>query len=218
MLLMAISIQLSAQRVITGRILNLNSRLPVEGVAVTIFKGTETTVTNRHGHFQLTVNENDTLIFTHPDYQTGSLSIPAADVFVVYMVQYRYFPTYLKGEVELFAYLQKNLKYPRKARFKGIEGLLFIEVMIDSTGAISKCSALNEVGADCEAEIVEVFRKIPGGWSSFDIPVQKRLIFPVELKAGVDSRDLGDEEISLPDGKLMNKITIAAYQVIKIDR
>ena len=87
----------------------------------------------------------------------------------------------------------------------------FVEVLIDSTGTISQCHALNEIGANCENEIVKIFREIPGKWSPADISLEKRLIFPVELRVGDISKDYGDIEIRLPIGKLMNKIVITAY-------
>lgn len=209
-ILCTIAFQVSAQRTISGRILNINSGLPVEDAAISVFKGTSTATSNKRGHFQMTVSADDTLIFTHPDYKTGLIAVPAVDVFVAYMEQYHYYPDYLDGIELLYRYFQEQLKYPKKARNRGLEGLLFVEVLIDSTGRISSCKALNEIGSNVEDEIVEIFKSIPGGWTPFDIPLEKRLIFPLELRLGFTEvhRDL--KGIKLPEGKLMPMIVLTA--------
>jgi hypothetical protein len=127
------------------------------------------------------------------------------------MEQYHYYPKYLDGEEQLYIHLQKQLKFPRKARSRGIEGFLFVEVLIDSIGNIASCQALNALGGNFEDEIVEVFRSIPGGWTPFDIPVEKRLIFPIELRLGLAEVKPDLTGINLPDGKLMPRIAISAF-------
>jgi hypothetical protein len=208
---LGINFHVSAQRTITGRVLNINSGLPVEGAAVSVFKGTGAAVTHANGYFQLVVESGGTLIFTHPEYKTGLIPVPEPDAFVAYMEQYHYYPKYLDGEEQLYIHLQKQLKFPRKARSRGIEGFLFVEVLIDSIGNIASCQALNALGGNFEDEIVEVFRSIPGGWTPFDIPVEKRLIFPIELRLGLAEVKPDLTGINLPDGKLMPRIAISAF-------
>lgn len=200
-----------SQRIITGQVLNLDSKLPVEDVAVSVFRGTTTASTNKRGHFQMTITEEDSLVFTHPDYKSGGLKPPEASVFIIYVEQYNYFPSYLDGEENLFLYLQENLKYPRKARIHEIEGLLYIEVVVDSEGEIVECKALNELGKKCEPEIIMVFEKIPGKWEKYEEPVKKSLIFPVEFRLASSKNRTIPQDYDLPRGKLMNKITVTAY-------
>jgi hypothetical protein len=213
-LVVGINFHASAQRTISGRILNINSGLPVKGAAVTVFKGTGAAVTNSQGFFQLHVQSGDTLIFTHADYKTGLIEVPNPDAFVAYMEQYNYYPDYLDGEEQLYKHLQEQIKYPRKARSRGIEGLLFVEVLIDSAGHIASVSALNELGSQIEDEIVTVFRNIPGAWTPFDIPLEKRLIFPVELRSGMSATKYDLKGIELPKGKVMPVIIVSAISSI----
>jgi hypothetical protein len=217
-LLIACSSSVSAQRTISGRILNINSELPVEGAAVSVFKGTGSAVTNTQGFFKLTVNAEDTLIFTHPDYKTGLIAVPKPDAFIAYMEQYHYYPEYMEGEEQLYKHLQEQIKYPRKARSRGIEGLLFVEVLIDSSGHIASCRALNALGGNIEDEIVMAFKSIPGDWTPFDIPLEKRLIFPVELRLGIAEVRPDLTGIKLPEGKLMPRIAISAISSVYFDR
>lgn len=198
------------QRIVTGKVLNLHTKLPVENVSVTVFKGTDFATTNDRGYFQMTLNDEDSLILTHPDYVTGGLKLPDTDVFVVYVEQYNYYPFYLDGDVELYDYLMEQLKIPKKARNRAIEGILFVEMLIDSAGAMVSCSALNELGANCEDEIVEVFLNIPGPWSKSEVPYNKRLIFPIILQMGNEALGLNVPQMKLPEGKLMKSITLVA--------
>ena len=199
------------QRLITGRVLNVNSKLPVENVAVSVFMGTNSTVTTSNGYFQMTIHDEDSLVFTHPDYKSGGLKPPEADVFIVYVEQYHYYPDYIGGDAVLFQYLQENLKYPRKARIKEIEGLILVEVKLDSSGSIVGCKALNDLCKNCNEDIISVFENIPGKWSAFDEPVLKSILFPLEfrfqgqstLEAKFDSKSL--------QGKLMPKIVVTAF-------
>jgi hypothetical protein len=57
-----ISLSGFGQKIITGKVLNVISKLPVENVAVSVFKGTATTTTNSQGYFQLTITEEDSLV------------------------------------------------------------------------------------------------------------------------------------------------------------
>jgi hypothetical protein len=198
------------QRIVTGRVVNLHSKLPVENASVTVFKGTDFATTNDRGYFQMNLHDDDSLIFTHPDYITGGLKLPEADVFVIYAEQYNFYPFYLEGDVELYDYLMEQLKIPKKARNRAIEGILFVEMLIDSAGTLVSCSALNKLGANCEDELVEVFSNIPGLWSKSDVPYSKRLIFPIIIQMSNEASGLDVPQMKLPEGKLMRSITLIA--------
>lgn len=197
----------TCQEIITGKVLNLYSKLPVENVAVSVFKGTSTAITNDHGFFQMTLNKEDSLVFTHPDYKSGGVKLPDANVFVIYIEQYNYYPSYIEGELSLYTYLEENLKIPRKARLVGIDGWLYIEVMIDSSGSIVSCQALNELCANCEKDIVEVIQNIPGKWTKSDIPINKRLIFPFEFRLSHQQKEVKPPDLTVKEGKVMRTMT-----------
>jgi hypothetical protein len=207
-----ISLSGFGQKIITGKVLNVISKLPVENVAVSVFKGTATTTTNSQGYFQLTITEEDSLVFTHPDYKSGGLKPPNAEVFIIYIEQYNYYPTYLDGDSELYKYLKKELKYPRKAFNKGIEGIVFVELQIDSAGMMVGCKSLNELCKNCEEHIIKVFNKIPGKWTGCEEPLVKHLIFPVVFKLNSWSEVELESQYKLPGGKLMSSIILTASQ------
>jgi hypothetical protein len=200
----------NAQRVITGKVLNQDSDLPVENVAVSVFMGTASTTTTDRGFFQLTIDEGDSLVFTHPDYKSGGLTPPEENVFLIYIEQYHFYPSYSEGEHVLYDYLRKHLKYPRKMRNRNEEGAVLIELMIDSAGTISSCQSLNSLRAQCESSIVEVFTRLPGSWSKSEINYEKRLIFPVFLLINEKSKVPTLPDVPLPKGKLMQGIAVLA--------
>jgi hypothetical protein len=203
---------LPAQRIITGKVLNKNSRLPVPGVTISVFQGTQFAISNDRGYFQMTISEDDSLMLTHPDYMSGGLKPPEDDVFAVYIEQYNYYPSYQEGSLALYKYLQTNLKYPSRARLKEIDGYLFVEVLLDSTGQIVVCNALNSLCKNCELKILEVFMGIPGAWTPFEEQLAKRIIFPIELRLGKEQPPTERlTEIRLPEGKLMDKIIILPF-------
>ena len=203
-----LSVPAFAQRLITARVLDSTTKKPVGDVAVTIYKGTSYTITRNNGYFQLTVHEGDSLLLTHQNYNPGLIAIPDADVFSIYIVKNNFHPEYLDGEANLYGYIKQNLKYTRTARLKGIEALLFVELLVDSTGNIVECKTLNEIGGKCEKEAISVFEKIPGKWSHSHQTT--RFIFPVVFSMGIKEMSIETPQIDLPEGKIMSRIIITA--------
>lgn len=199
---------LSAQRLITGRILELNTKSPIDQVDISVYKGIATTTSNNRGYFQLTIGEGDSLLITHPEYKIGLIAVPKVDVFVLYLESLTYYPAYLDGPITLYKHLQKNLKYPRQARNKKIEGWLCIELKVDSVGNLIECKALNDIGGNCVKETVDVFQKIPGKWSVSNSA--KYFIFPVLFKLDFKKKQFQMPDIDISHGKLMEPIIITA--------
>lgn len=200
--------QLQAQRLITGKIQVLNTKTPVDQVDVSIYKGTSTTATNKYGYFQLTVEDGDSLLITHPEYKIGLIRVPDVDVFVIYLESLNYYPSFLDGEYNLYAFLQQNLKYPRQARSKKIEGLLYVELQVDSVGSMIGCKALNDIGGNCAEETIATFLKIKGKWSVSH--ETKYFIFPIVFKMDLNKKKVGLPNIDISHGKVMETIFITA--------
>ena len=51
-----LSFGVNAQRLITGKAMDLNTKEPVDKLVVTVYKGTSFAITNHSGFFQLNVN------------------------------------------------------------------------------------------------------------------------------------------------------------------
>lgn len=204
---------LKAQRLVTGKVSDLRTKTAVEGFSVSIFKGTAFTTTNKYGYFQLTVENGDSLLISHPDYKIGIIAIPEADVFTVFVEKVDDFPAYLEGEAILYKFLQENLKYPRAARSKRIEGVIVIRLHIDAGGNMSGSEALNDIGGKCAEETLEVFKQIPGKWSEHS--QDKQFLFPIIFQIGMEKKEIKVPDIKLSDGKIMEPIFISAIGVTR---
>lgn len=96
-------------------------------------------------------------------------------------------PTYPGGDVEMFKFLQQNIKYPEVAKENNIQGIAFIEFIVNSNGSISdvkRKEGTKEVGAGCDDEAIRVIRLMPkwvaGKQSGKNVRV--RMVLPVKFK------------------------------------
>jgi len=197
---------LFAQRIITGKLLDIYSKEPVKDASVIIFKGTDATVSNSRGYFQLTALDGDSILVTHKNYKSAIIALPEVDVFSIFIEKQESYPQYLEGEVELYSYFWQNLKYPSAAAFKGKEQLLFVQVLVDSSGAVSTCNLLNATDKNFEKMTLSVFEDIPGKWSSSH--KTSSFIFPVLFKIGIKESTIDFPTIDFPEGKIMDQVIV----------
>ena len=70
-------------------------------------------------------------------------------------------PEFPGGMGELMKYLAKNIKYPPLAKESGIQGRVFINFVVEPTGAISNVKVLRGIGGGCDEEAVRVVASMP---------------------------------------------------------
>ena len=206
LLLLMVSLSVFSQRLITGRIIDINTKAAVGQVDVSVFKGTATTTTRENGYFQLKVNPGDSLLIMHPEYKLGLISIPAADVFSVYMEKVDDYPIYLDGQAKLYRYLKDNLHFSPTIRSKRHEGVLFIQLVINTNGKIEDCILLNSFTRKYEQNALEVFKNIPGSWSMPNS--SKNIIFPLIYGFANSINRIEMPQVELPEAKIMEKIMV----------
>lgn len=73
-------------------------------------------------------------------------------------------PLYPGGEEARQKFLAENLKYPQMARESNIEGTVFIEFVIEPSGAISNAKIRRDIGGGCGDAALDVVKKMPK-WS-----------------------------------------------------
>lgn len=85
------------------------------------------------------------------------------------------------GGYELFyAQLSKKLNYPKQAIRNNIDGKVYVEFVVESTGRINQLKILKGIGAGCDEEAMRVLSLInwePGRQRG--IPVNVRMVMPV---------------------------------------
>jgi TonB family protein len=93
-------------------------------------------------------------------------------------------PQFPGGETGLRRYLQQNLKYPVKARNKGIEGKVYISFAVSETGRVTDVEVLKGIDPECNNEAVWIIKGMPE-WepgTQQGKPVSVRFVIPVYFK------------------------------------
>lgn len=93
-------------------------------------------------------------------------------------------PGYPGGESAMMAYLSENMKYPKKARKKGVQGQVVITFVVDKTGQVTDVRILKDPGEGCGEEAARLVREMPR-WTpgmANDRPVKVRYTLPLRFK------------------------------------
>jgi TonB family protein len=82
-----------------------------------------------------------------------------------------------------FDAIQRNLKYPEAARSAGIEGIIFVEVTVDTTGNVAKTKIVKSINRDCDEAAIAAVRSVK--WKpakTKGIPVEVQIMVPVKFR------------------------------------
>lgn len=88
------------------------------------------------------------------------------------------------SDIAFLTYLRNNIKYPRVAAENGIEGTVFIEIILDTKGNLESTKILRDIGGGCGKEAHRVIKNM-GKWSAAkqgNRPVRLRMRLPVHFK------------------------------------
>ena len=97
-----------------------------------------------------------------------------------------YQPEYSRGPSELMSFIKRNLRYPDKAREKGVEGICVVEFAVNQDGSISDFKVIKSLDPDCDQEALRIVKAIPNKWepgrmygkiikSKYSVPIAFRL-------------------------------------------
>lgn len=93
-------------------------------------------------------------------------------------------PQYPGGMDALYAYVAKEIRYPKEARTEGVEGKVFVQFVVEKDGSLTDVKAISGIGAGCDAEAVRVLQNAasfsPG--KQRGKPVRVRMVMPVTFK------------------------------------
>ena len=92
---------------------------------------------------------------------------------------------FIGGEVALSEYLANNLKYPKKARKKKIEGTVVVNFIVTENGTVTGANILRGIGGGCDIEALRIVNDMPN-WipaikngitvrSTYNLPIQFKL-------------------------------------------
>ena len=70
-------------------------------------------------------------------------------------------PSYPGGESQMMAFIRKNLNYPKVARETGIQGRVFVSVVIEPDGTVTNAKVKRGIGGGCDDEAIRVVESMP---------------------------------------------------------
>ena len=90
-------------------------------------------------------------------YETTTIKQEEDEVFQVVEEQ----PMYSGGMQELMKYLQKEMKYPKEAQDKGIQGRVIVQFVVNKDGSICEANVVKSVDPLLDAEALRVINAMP---------------------------------------------------------
>lgn len=93
-------------------------------------------------------------------------------------------PEFPGGEEKMMRYVSNNIKYPKKAKKRGVQGTAVVSFVVNKDGSISDIRILKDPGEGCGEEAARVVREMPK-WnpgSMDDHPVKVRYTFPLRFR------------------------------------
>ena len=89
-----------------------------------------------------------------------------------------------EGMTSFYQYVAKNMRYPTQAKNEGVEGKVYVQFIVDETGAITNVKSVKGIGAGCDAEAVRVVKNA-ADWTppkQRGKLVKQRIIMPITFK------------------------------------
>ena len=65
------------------------------------------------------------------------------------------------GIKSFYKYINKNLKYPKKAQRKKIEGKVFVKFFVTPSGSVQNIEVIRGIGYGCDEEAVRLMQNCP---------------------------------------------------------
>lgn len=88
------------------------------------------------------------------------------------------------GDIALSEYLANNLKYPKKARKKKIEGTVVVNFVVTANGNIAGVRVVRSIGSGCDLEALRLVKAMPK-WTPATkngIPAMSTHSLPIKFK------------------------------------
>ena len=93
-------------------------------------------------------------------------------------------PSFPGGEEAMMTYLEKKVRYPKEAAENGIEGIVYIEFVVEENGDIVKSKILRGLSEEIDNEALRVIRNMPK-WipgENDGKPVPASFVLPIKFE------------------------------------
>jgi periplasmic protein TonB len=116
---------------------------------------------------------------TAPEGLSSGSTAPSEPFIVVEQM-----PLFGESEKDLMVYINKNIRYPLRARNAGIEGLIILTFVVSAQGEVKDVQILKGLGYGTEEEAIRVVQGMPkwkpGKQNNIAVPV--RYTLPIRLQ------------------------------------
>ena len=93
-------------------------------------------------------------------------------------------PEFPGGMAALARYVKRNYVYPKRARNQGVEGTVFVRVVVNPDGSLSNVTVVKGIGYGCDEEAVRIVKGmpnwVPGEHEGIKVPIYKTI--PIGFK------------------------------------
>src|SRR5690606_22728300 len=97
-------------------------------------------------------------------------------------------PQFPGGQQGWAAYLSRNLKYPKEAKDKNIQGRITVSFVVEKDGSLTDVKVLRGIGYGCDEEAVRVVRNSPK-WmpgKQDEKPVRVSYVMPIVFRLNAE--------------------------------
>ena len=109
-------------------------------------------------------------------------------------------PEFPGGEVARLNFLMRNVRYPREARERGIQGTVFVSFVVEKDGSISNILAEGDVGGGLGEEAVRVIKAMPK-WNPGLIdgyPIRSQFVIPIRFVHSAEKNNQRNRQRNSP--------------------
>lgn len=197
----------SAQHKLLGRVIDLETKKPIEKVKVNIDGKRLATQTNHLGYFELVVDSSDVLILEKDFYKTGRLNVPKSSRLNV-AIEKRKQTVYDGNFDSFYMNVAKKIRYPIAAQRYGTTGLVLVSFKVNQEGDMFDITKIKNVGNGCSNSVIQALKRIPNKWETADTTAL--FILPVAFKKNKDSQ-IEKIDRQFPEGRVLDELIIVGY-------
>lgn len=127
-----------------------------EGMGITTYRLTNTNA-GKKAEKQETVKQTSKPAANDNDVSDSTVKVFEDEIFQIVEEM----PSYPGGESQMMVFISKNLNYPKVARETGIQGRVFVSVVIEPDGTVTNAKVKQGIGGGCDEEAIRVVESMP---------------------------------------------------------
>ena len=159
-----------------GTVYDAEQQTPVIGAVVKNTRTQKGVVTDKEGHFSIEAIMGDQIVVSYAGFESSAIGVSKTfsgtglnkmiiplrrvDSTRPYDVVDE-MPQFPGGPGKLFEYITQNLRYPKEAEDKGLQGRVITTFVVETDGGISNVQVVKSVEPTLDAEAVRVVRAMP---------------------------------------------------------